>query len=151
MGFENDLEERPVRTMLKGGAVAIGIIAGISMIGWGAKMLLYPVVQAGRVVERTLDADNMIRNYEWFKQQINDVKAIDLKIANVETNLKTFSEAVGARETWTFDDRQEWNRLNAILVGLQGQRAQMVADYNARTKMENRDLFRTNDLPEELH
>lgn len=41
-------------------------------LGWCAetiaKPVLYPVGQAGVVAERTLNADNVIYNYEWFHQ-----------------------------------------------------------------------------------
>lgn len=151
MSFENDLEDHPVRTVIKGGLITIGVVVAIGAAVWSAKALLYPVQQAGRVMERTLDADNMLRNYEWFKQQVQDVKAIDKRLATYRARLEAFVADAGPRDRWSFEDKQEVARLNAVIGGLEGQRAQMVADYNARTQMENRDLFRTNDLPEELH
>lgn len=129
----------------------IGGLATIAIVGSaGIGLITLPFRAASGVAERTFNADNMIHNYEWFKRQVQDVKAIDVKISTAEAAQKSFEQAAGDRANWKFDDRQEWARLNNIVVGLRGQRASMVAEYNAKTQMANRDIFRTGDLPAEL-
>lgn len=104
------------------------------------------------VVEKTLDADNLIYNYEWFKQQYADIKAFDVKVKNAqdekvlyETSLKDLS-----RKDWSFDQNQRWNELSQQLVGLKNQCAQMIADYNAKSDMVNRTIVKFGDLPEKI-
>lgn len=104
-----------------------------------------------RVINRTLQTDNIIGNYEWFKQQYEDVKAMDARLASQRAALTSFQSSAGPRTSWTFEDKTEHARLVAIVAGLEGQRASMVGDYNARAQMENRNLFRSRDLPERLN
>lgn len=144
--WEDRFEKKPRRTTLNIGVSILAILFVLGLVAGGFNLLMQP----GRVAQKTFDAGNMIANYEWFKQQAQDVKAIDTKIAAASTAQKTFETSAGNRENWKFDDRQEWNRLNTIVMGLTGQRASMVAEYNARTQMANRDIFRTGDLPAHL-
>ena len=106
--------------------------------------------QAQRVVEKTIDADNVIYNYEWFHQTYEDVQALDRKIEQAKSSLSRFVKEAGPRSDWTFDERQEHDRLNAVLQGLENQRADVVATYNARSKMANRELFKDGRLPDNL-
>jgi hypothetical protein len=131
------------------------VAAGAALIA-GAIALFYLAV-AGQtaatpaaIAARTLNADNAIANYEWFKQQHEDIKAIDANLGGRRAALAQFEAEAGPRAGWTFDDHAEWSRLSSIVQGLQGQRTQMVADYNARAQMANRDLFRTRDLPDHI-
>lgn len=149
--WEQRFEEKPRRTILNILISGVAIIAVVGVVGFGIRMVVNPFVQAGRVVEKTIDADNVIANYEWFKRQVQDVRAMDEKVGIASLVLEQFEKSTGPREGWRFDDRQEWNRLNTVLLGLRAQRTSMVAEYNARTQMANRDLFRTSDLPAELH
>ena len=106
--------------------------------------------QPARIVEKTLDADNVLYNYEWFKQTYQDVKAIDLKIGNAKVGVNQFKTDAGPRVDWTFEDKNEYSRLNAIVLGLKNQREDVVAQYNARSKMANRAIFKSGELPEQL-
>lgn len=100
------------------------------------------------IANKTLQPDNVIQNYEWFKQQYQDVKAIDRKIDNAKQSKRDLIDGLSSdRSSWSFDQNQEFARLGSIVLGLENQRASMVAEYNARTQMANRDLFRTSDLP----
>ena len=117
-----------------------------SVIGWGVKIASQPA----RVIGKTLDADNIIYNYEWFKQTYQDVKAIDRKIENAVLVVKNFKESAGARSEWTFEDKTESSRLNTVVLGLKNQRQDLVATYNARSAMATREIFKTGELPERL-
>lgn len=148
--YEKSFEDRPVRTSLKFSFIVIGVVSVLSVAGWAVKMVLFPVQQVGRVLTKTFDADNMIYNYEWFKRQNQDIEAIGSKYALAIQTLKQFEGSAGPRDQWKFDDRQEWNRLNTIQLALLSQRAQMVGEYNARSQMANRDIFRTGYLPDQI-
>lgn len=107
--------------------------------------------QANRVIEKTFDADNVIYNYEWFKRQYQDINAMDIKILNIRAQALDFTTNNPDRASWTFEDKQEDSRLRSITLGLQNQRLSMVAEYNAKANMANRDIFRTSELPAQLN
>lgn len=124
--------------------VAITVVVGI------AGFVLNPFRQAGRIVDKTIDADNVLYNYEWFKQQFRSVGAIDKKIVAQEKAVSSIKSQLGLRSEWTRDDRIEHDRLASIVTGLEQQRADMVATYNARAAMANRQIFMGSDCPEHL-
>lgn len=132
--YEDDLYSRPRRTALNWGTSAIIVILGLAIVGGVGSWAINLASQPGRVVQQTFDANNMIANYEWFRQQYQDVIAIDGKIAvQVEAQQAATSEA-------------ERTRIASIIAGLRTKRAQMVADYNARASMANRSIFQNPPL-----
>lgn len=148
--FEDRFYERPRRTALNVGLSVIAVVSVLSVATCAVQSVFYVPQQAGKIAAKTLAADNVIQNYEWFKQQVQDVAAMDRRLEAQRTALSTFEASAGPRSGWTFEDKTEHSRLTAIIAGLEGQRASMVAEYNARTQMQNRDLFRTRDLPATL-
>jgi hypothetical protein len=117
------------------------ILALVILIG-GTTWVLRVVSQPARIIAKTLDADNVIEEYEWFKTQHQDFLAIKKKAKNADIALQVFSESAGDRSTWTFEDKNEHARLNTIVLGLNNQREDIVALYNARSKMVNRSIFK---------
>ena len=111
-----------------------------------------PIRQAARAVNKTIDADNVIHNYEWFKRQNEAITAIESKIESAESSVKTFMELGGERDNWDREDKIEFARLNSIAQGLHMQRSDMVSEYNARSRMANRNIFKVGDgqLPERI-
>lgn len=145
--WENRFNERPIRTGVSFGAAAlIGIMAltVVGGIGFGALNLLS---QPARVVQKTFDADNMIYNYEWFRQQYADIQAMDQKIAASQASLDAFEASAGPRSGWASSDRNRWDFLNSQVLGLTNQRTTMVATYNGRASQANRSVFMAG-LPE---
>lgn len=129
--------------------ITFGLLGGcVAVIGFGVN----PLRQAARVVEKTIDADNVIYNYEWFKQRHEDIQAIDRKIVDAKAAADTFKEEAGPRDKWHREDREEHSRLSSVHLGLTQQRADIVADYNARSRMANRSIFKAGDveLPERI-
>ena len=134
----------------------IVVIAGVVTVG---RIVLFPLWFANKamdtvtgVIDRTLDPDNAIQNYEWFKQMYEDIQATDNKIVNAEMTTEQFKEDAGPRENWGFEDKNEHSRLNTVVLGLRNHRESMVAQYNARSRMVNRKIFKMFDtiLPEKL-
>jgi hypothetical protein len=128
----------------------IGLSLLISGIFWTIDLVMTPVQTAKDVVKKTLNADNVIQNYEWYKQQYNDYLAINSKIIEADTSIAHFKRDAGKHSDWSFEDKNEYSRLTSIADGLRYQRADIVGKYNARSKMLNRDIFKTSDLPAEL-
>lgn len=141
-----DFENKPVRSL----AISFAVIGAVLVVGSYVGSAVMISTLPSRIVNKTLDTNNVIQNYEWFKQQYQDILAIDQKIATFKLDIESFEASAGPRDTWKFDDRQEWNRINSVVSGLTSQKASMVAEYNAKSQMANRNLFKTNDLPEQL-
>lgn len=132
-------------------AIALGVLGfGVLSIGGCAlHLVLYPANQAVKVYEKTLDADNIIYNYEYFKQQYQDILAIDKKIINAKSELDNFI-SLTPRQNWDFQDKQEYSRLTTNLTGLKNVKNEMVATYNARANMVNRKIFMGKDVPAQI-
>lgn len=125
-------------------AVVLTLFFGILGVTLGVVGLPFRVFsQASRIVDRTIDADNVIANYEWFKQQCQDIKAQGRIITDAEQAKADFEASAGPRSSWDFQDKQEHNRLSANVTGAKQYEASLVADYNARARMANRALFNT--------
>jgi hypothetical protein len=131
--------------MILGGIVAIVLLIGL---GYWVKYLLLPVKvmtsqidSAGNIIDKTYDANNAIYNYEWFKTQYEKILANRLQVQNVITSINEFKQTYGNVSSWDFTTKEEYNRLNTIKVGLQNQENILVAEYNARSKMANRNIF----------
>jgi hypothetical protein len=124
------------------------------LVGRAVRVAMLPVRVVDRsiettegIVDKTLTADNAIYNYEWFKQQKEDIKAIESKIEIAQTSYDSFVASAGPRKDWTFEDKTESARLAAVKQGLQSQYQDMVATYNARSKMANRSIFLDGKIP----
>jgi len=126
----------------------VGVILIVALNGLG--VFTYSVQQTGEVVKKTVSADNVIYNYEYFKRQYQDVQAQDRKIELAKQVLDDFLKSAGPRENWDFRDKEEQQRLQANLTGLNNVRAEMRAEYNARSKMVNRNIFMGKDVPAEI-
>ena len=122
-------------------------VVGYSLVA--LNIMALPLFQLGtkvntnyKIIEKTYDADNVIYNYEWFKERFEAIDAINKKIANTQVSVEAFNTNVGAdRSAWTFEDKTESSRLNTIVLGLKNQKEDLVAEYNARAKMSNRSIF----------
>lgn len=149
--YEKGMEENPKGTVTRIVLYCVGLMLLVGGIFWTVDFVTTPAQTAKDIVKKTLNADNVLQNYEWFKQQNNDYIAINRKIADADSSVIRFQKSAGARSTWTFEDKNEYSRLTSISDGLKYQRADIVSKYNARSKMLNRDIFKTNDLPAELN
>lgn len=129
-------------------------VGGLMAVSFGIKVLFFPVNTANKLIEtaydaqdKVLNADNAIYNYEWFKQQKEDIDAMGNKYENASQTLVDFMDVAGERSIWTFEDKTEYSRLNAVKLGIKNQLEQAIADYNARSKMATRNIFADGVLP----
>ena len=122
------------------------VVVILSALGWALTILTRPA----QVVERVTDPDRIIQNYEWFEETYNDVQALDRQITNAQSQVSAFGEGLGPRDGWTRTDREEYNRLNTVVLGLRNQRDGVIADYNARSNQITRNLWKGGTLPYQL-
>lgn len=100
-----------------------------------------------QVIDQVVNGQNAIYNYEWFKQQAEDIKANLNKINNAQASVDSYEKLHGDASKWSFDVNEEDGRLRAVVLGLQNQQEQMVADYNARAKEADRNIFLNGIVP----
>lgn len=136
--------------------VIVGFVA-LSVIGFGLKIAGIPWFGANKIVDtnyqiidKTLTGDNAIYNYEWFKTQKEAIDANYQKISIAQKAVKDFEELAGPRKDWTFEDKNEDARLRSIQQGLENITKDSIAEYNARSKMANRNIFKDGLMPEAL-
>jgi len=122
----------------------LAVVLGVGT--WGVTLLS----QSGRIIQKTMNADNVIYNYEWFHNVYQDIVATESKTTNAEVAMSLFAESAGDRKDWTFEDKNESSRLGSVVLGLKNHREQLVADYNAKSKMINRNIFKGKTLPHTL-
>lgn len=124
-------------------------------LGWCGttflKPVLYPVEQAGVIAERTLNADNVIYNYEWFHQHYTDWQSAGTNADAKERELTNALAIAGPASSWNLATQREISQLRVELSGLRAHRVNIANEYNAHTAMANRDLFRSRSLPERLN
>lgn len=145
-----DFENKPRRSFFGLGVWIIVIVLGLGVVGGVGGWALNIASQPGQIVQQTFQAENIIYNYEWFRQQYQDVQAMDTRIGNSQTQLEAWLANAPPRSDWKIQDSQTYSQLNSIVLGQKNQRAQMVANYNARASMANRSIFRAG-LPETIN
>lgn len=131
----------------------VAIVIAVIVLGFVLRYILFPISAldkgidvAYEVMDKTLDADKAIYNYEWFKQTAEDIKALGKKEDRAEQNIQIFMEtADNSRE-----DKNEIARLRAIKTGLANMLDDTIAKYNARSQMVNRAIFKDN-LPSNIN
>ena len=128
-----------------------GVLFLVSIVGEACHLFGTVADSANGVVDKTLDPNNVIFNYEYFKQAYQDVQALDKKITDAQFSVNSFDSQFKNRKEMDRDDKQESDRLHAILTGLQQERLTEVATYNARAQMANRNIFQTHDLPSHIN
>ena len=138
-------------------SIGLLVIFTVWLIGIAVGFLSWPfhaisnIQETGHgIIDKTLNAENTIYNYEWFKQQYESYLAIKAKIVETESAIENFKIEAGPRSQWNYYDTNEFNRLNSVLLGLRQILNDLVAEYNARSKMVNRAIFKTGDLPATL-
>ena len=124
---------------MKAFLITIGLIVGLFFLGFFGRLIyiaMLPVhiidntIQTGHdVIDKTINANNAIYNYEWFKQQVEDIKALNSKYELAVKSAEEFKIEAGAREKWTFEDKTESARLNAVAQGLKSQLEDVIATY----------------------
>ncbi len=123
----------------------IGIAMGLFTVPWHSAQNVVDTKHG--VIDKVVNANNAIYNYEWFKQQSEDIKANQNKIGIADQAVTDFEISAGSRTSWTFEDKTEDSRLRSVAQGLRSQQETLVADYNARAKEADRNIFLNGIVP----
>ncbi|MFC8686049.1 hypothetical protein [Brevibacillus porteri] len=136
----------------------IGVLLFLLLAGLLAKSILFPAHVANKaadtaygVVDKTLNAENALYNYENFQNLYQGAKQQASNIENAKSSIKRLKEVYGEdTSTW---DKEATEQLNLALQNIDGyamQYQRIVAEYNADSKKLNRNLFKDKELPYEL-
>lgn len=125
---------------------AILALAGFSLAVLGIKVVLFPakvahtaVNSAGAVVEKTLNSDNVLNNYEWFFD------------TNAQYESRRGQITAHAGLVKVEQDQKERSRLNMELAAMRQSCRDMAAKYNANSEKANKSIFKSKGLPEALN
>lgn len=133
--------------------VALGIVALIALyfIAIIAGIVALPFHSIGKqqetahdIIDQTYTADNAIYNYEWFKTQYEKIEATKQNIEATDAQVKDFKEVYGNSTEWDYTTKQQYTQLQTQRTGQIQYCNDLIADYNARSKMANRAIFNDN-------
>lgn len=117
----------------------MGAALGIITIPW---LNFTSKIQSNQdIVQKTYQADNVIYNYHWFQERAGAVKALSDTITQSQDAVVAFETTAGPRKEWTFEDKTEDARLNAVVQGQKAQYNSLSQEYNARAGEADRSLF----------
>lgn len=126
------------------------------ILGLVIRIAIYPLFVANKAVDtayvvtsKTLKADNVIYNYEWFKSQYQAIEAQKEKLAQTKQEYNDFVDTLPTiKSEWTKFDKQEEASLRNSKAAQEKILTDLIAEYNAKSSMANRAIFKDNDLPE---
>lgn len=125
------------------------VLTWIKAIFFPVKVLDNTVQTWFDIVDKTINADNSIYNYEWFKSKYEDIQAMKKQIVNTQSSIDLMKKDLWEnRKDWASEDKTEYNRLNTVLLGQKNYIEWLIADYNARSKMANRNIFKDGLIPD---
>lgn len=117
----------------------VGAALGIVTLPW---FNLTSKIQSNQdIIQKTYQADNVIYNYHWFQEHAGAIKALSDTITQSQDAVVSFEAAAGPRKEWTFEDKTEDARLNAVVQGQKAQYNSLSQEYNARAGEADRSLF----------
>ena len=124
-------------------------LTGLCLVFSAALWILKVVATPAAVAEQVVDPNNVIYNVEWFRTQAAHIDALKRQRVIAQQALTTFEQSGGNPSSYSYAQNQEHGRLVANVTGLGSQCENEAADYNARSKMVTRSLFKGSDLPTE--
>lgn len=111
------------------GFLGLLLLLGAGLIG--VNILLQPA----RILQKTFDADNVIQNYEWYKDAFNSIKAKRRQIVQFKSMYAAQPEG------------SEKNKLRIDMAGIQQICRDLSAKYNSNASKVNRSIFMGTDTP----
>lgn len=112
----------------------IGALVVCLLFGMGF-WVLSVASQPGRVIAKTFDADNIISNYEWYRDAWGNIQSKKSQIGQFKGMLKGES------------DKAEANRLRIELAAIQQSCRDLANRYNANASKMNRNIFMGTTVP----
>lgn len=103
------------------------------------------------VISIVVDGQNIILNYEYFYNSYYDILATVGKGKDAQEAYDAMLVSLpGDSDEWSYTQRQEWKTFNERRNSLKAVLRDQVSDYNARSSMLTRTIFKGWDLPDTL-
>lgn len=120
------------------------LLLGVVLEFWLAPGTFLQNKEAGENIrDESIQGDDAVREYRWFRQQWHDIQAHKNRIDNIEQEHRRFHQLHGNdTDDWS---RQAYDRHEDIHMRLTGTRNQLetyIAEYNARSDDATRALFK---------
>jgi hypothetical protein len=91
--------------------------------------------------------DVMLHKYEYFKDAYTKIQSAEMNIKVASARITEFKNTYGSPKDWTWETKDEYNRLSSTKQGYIGLYNSLVQDYNAQSSKFNWKLFKTS-LPQ---
>ena len=135
----------------------LAILFALIILGAVLRIVCFPIDTISKglgiaedVRDKTLTGSNAIYNYEWFKMQEASIKQLVEQETRAITAAKNLKESLpNDRSKWDWVDKNEYDRLGQVATGIGMQIDKAIAEYNAKSSMVNRNIFKDN-LPTNL-
>ena len=136
----------------------LGMIFAIGLVGFIGKVVLFPVHVLSKtaetgygIIDKTLNADNAIFNYEQFHDLYQGAKQQAINISNSKNQINNLKETYGEDASkYPKDVRNDLSFQQQNLEGYLIQYQKIVSEFNSNSKKLNRELFKAKDLPYQL-
>jgi len=136
----------------------LGIVFILGVVGFVGKAVLFPVhvldktAETGYgIVDKTLNADNVLFNYEQFHDLYQGAKQQAVNISNSKTQINNLKETYGEDASkYPKDVRSDLSFQQQTLEGYLLQYQKIASEFNSNSKKLNRELFKAKELPYQL-
>ena len=147
-----------MKSLAKIWLVVLGIIFILGVVGFVGKVVLFPVhvldktAETGYgIIDKTLNADNVLFNYEQFHDLYQGAKQQAVNIFNSKNQINNLKETYGEDASkYTKDVRSDLSFQQQTLEGYLLQYQKIVSEFNSNSKKLNRELFKAKELPYQL-
>ncbi|ELZ03505.1 hypothetical protein C482_03734 [Natrialba chahannaoensis JCM 10990] len=143
--MDNSEEDQMKQLLMIIGVVMVAvIIINIISYVWMPFLPWHEERDAGQeVIEQTYNAEHAVSEYEWFRQQYHDIESQRAHVENAYGELDRFYDIHGENPNeWSRTAEEDHSRIQQRITGNQNQLDTLVEDYNARSSMDNRELFK---------
>jgi len=135
--------------------IVLAIIFSLGFISAGLGLITLPghvtsnsVQTAHDVVDKTINVNNALFNYEEFFNKYEGAKMQATNIKNTEKAIQTLKDTYGEDATkWPKDVRSDYSNLQQNIEGYKMMYQKIVQEYNADSQKLNRNLFKSKSLP----
>jgi hypothetical protein len=124
-----------IKDYLVAGAIVAAIPVGLGLFSTFSSVVTAP----SRVINKTLETNNIISNYEFFHDANNQILARVAQVAEHKSLLTDVSDAA------------EKNRLRIELSAIKQSCRDLAGKYNANSAKVNRSIFKGRDAPETIN
>lgn len=119
------------------------LIIGFTCVCLGGCFVDQGIKMSNEVGKETLTGKNAIENYEWFKTMESGIRKKYKQEQIAQKSIDSFIAMLSPNKSdWTAEDKGEIQRLRMVRDGISYSTNNMIADYEARCNMVNRNLFK---------